>query len=211
MTGTIDVLGTESVGAIAGQPYASVFHNVSVRGSGPGVRGDSWVGGIVGEDGHSFSDCHAEVDVEATAGLAGGITSEGSNFNFCSFHGSVSSTDDTGGIAGVHFDGISSNLKVSGTVSSNTNDVGGLFGVISGYVMDSYSSANVSGLARVGGLIGRLNAGLIVRSFAVGTVTGNHTSTQVGPAIGQDVAGDSTGKLLLGWCRLHQRRIGSGL
>ena len=64
------------------------------------------------------------------------------------------------------------NCYSSGTVKSTRDQVGGLLGELRNSTMiDSYSTANVSGNGNVGGLLGIINNSTIERSYATGDVS----------------------------------------
>jgi hypothetical protein len=93
----------------------------------------------------------------------------------------------SGGLAGVVFPPLSTNLYVincSSSVnvySSGSEYAGGLFGVFEGIMENSYSTGNVYGSLYTGGLVGYSN-GNITNSYATGDVSG---SNYVGGLVGQ--------------------------
>ncbi|HEY5106943.1 MAG TPA: YDG domain-containing protein [Caulobacteraceae bacterium] len=92
-----------------------------------------------------------------------------------------------GALAGVSV-GTVTNVTTSGVVTTGSGDdansapaaAGGLIGGLGGAVIDSHSSATVTGAAaRVGGLIGETVGGAITRSSASGAVTDGDASATV--------------------------------
>jgi len=93
-----------------------------------------------------------------------------------------------GGLVGDQESGtLINNSFTTGYVNSTGNFyVGGLVGVTEGDIYNSYSSANVYGPTKVGGLVGEQGLGTINRCYATGNVYGN--STSVGGLIGMTVS-----------------------
>src|SRR5690606_32585498 len=86
----------------------------------------------------------------------------------------VGGLDNTGGLIGVHADGLVSGSYTTGNVSGG-GGVGGLIGLSLASVEFSYSTADVLGSANaIGGLIGfNADTGSLSDSYATGQVSGN--------------------------------------
>jgi len=152
---TTIVNGNSSVGGLAGYNNSSLFSNNYATGKITGLN--NHIGGLVGlvESGYGSADI--------------------SN-NYAT--GEVSGIDYIGGLIGSS-DSSSTNISnnhAAGDVTGNS-DVGGLAGNANSS-SSSYSTGNVFGTERVGGLIGRLSIfGTISNSYATGNVTGTEVGT----------------------------------
>jgi hypothetical protein len=94
------------------------------------------VGGLVGYNGGTVSNCHARGKVTGGSGVGGLVgDNEGTTSN-CSFTGTVSANEDVGSLVGVN-KGTVRNCYFVGNVTGNRR-VGGLVGYHSGTVNNSY-------------------------------------------------------------------------
>jgi hypothetical protein len=82
------------------------------------------------------------------------------------------------------------NCHSSGSVTSITDNIGYIGGLVgdfeNGLILNSYSTANVTGVYATGGLVGHLAHGKVINCFATGKVQGNYYT---GGLLG-DSAGD---------------------
>ncbi|MDL2294028.1 Ig-like domain-containing protein [Ruminococcaceae bacterium OttesenSCG-928-D13] len=139
------------------------------------------VGGLVGSSHHKYG--HAIINCHATGNVSGGGHTGGLVGSF-----NISMTDTTAEITGC-----SSTGNVTGDLIETSNGAtGGLIGELSNSpisVSSSFSTGNVTGTRRVGGLIGSSTAGAsFVDCYAIGDVTGSVITsyTQVGGFVGRD-------------------------
>jgi hypothetical protein len=100
----------------------------------------------------------------------------------------------TGALAGYNYGAILSSFS-SGSITNTVNgDAGGIAGVNNGlgsntgFITDCYSTATVTGLARMGGLVGWNYYATIINSYSTGAVTG---TSAVGGLIGQSSVADA--------------------
>jgi hypothetical protein len=138
------------------------------------VRIDGWrtLGGLVGINFGSISNCYSTGAVSGTGGDIGGLV--GMNFGSisnCYSTGPVIGTFDVGGLVGYNYDSIS-NCYSTGAVSGTGGSVGGLVGMNFGSISNCYSTGAVSGVNYVGGLVGN-KFGSISNCYSTGTVTGS--------------------------------------
>jgi hypothetical protein len=113
------------------------------------------VGGLVGSNAGTVSNCHAS--------------------------GNVTGDSDVGGLIG-HNAGTVSDSYSSASVTGNSS-VGALVGWNYGAVSDSFSTGNVTGNSDVGGLVGaNYGLGTVTNSYSTGSVTSN---SHVGGLIGK--------------------------
>ncbi|OIO57931.1 MAG: hypothetical protein COX57_00515 [Alphaproteobacteria bacterium CG_4_10_14_0_2_um_filter_63_37] len=166
----VNIVGSSQTGALAGWATGgnAVVANVYVTGS---VTGDDDVGGVVGDalNGSKFTDVHVA--------------------------GSVMGRNHVGGLVGRAILGVSfSKSYVDGSITGVGTDIGGLIGQIGanggGISIDNaYTTGNVTGPARVGGLIGAMyNTGTL--SPPPNTITHCHSSANItGETIYAEVGG----------------------
>lgn len=111
----------------------------------------------------------------------------------------VVDADITGGryvaaLVGYNNGTIISSFSKGSVTNTVTGDAGGIAGIndglsnSKGIITDSYSRASVTGLARVGGLVGYNYYGTVINSYSTGAVTG--TSSQ-GGLIGQSASAEA--------------------
>ncbi len=121
----------------------------------------------------TLSNVHATGSVHSVSGNIGGLATTAEMIENSSFEGTVEGKGTVGGLAAsVNGDIINSYTK--GSVISD-DDAGGLVGVINrGSIENSYSEADVSGVFRVGGLVGYGGGGgyfKITNSYSTGDIT----------------------------------------
>jgi len=144
------------------------------------------VGAIYGSG--SVSNCSSNAGVSGSEGVVGGLAgSNGGAISNCYATGIVSAAStyvgSVGGLAGSNGDGGTithcySTASVSAS-GSNIASTGGLVGSNSGQISNSYATGSVSGVDRVGGLVG--GGGIIRNCYATGSVSGN---SSVGGLVG---------------------------
>jgi len=184
----------------AGNWYLGLFGCIddgevrNLRLEGGSVRGDFYVGGLVGENGGSVSNCYSTGSVSGNSGVAGLVGANGDYCDDCvpnyphpgyiidSYStGDVNGVDDVGGLVGANEYGSISNSYSTGNVSGTGWGVGGLVGANFDNVSNCYSTGDVNGTANyVGGLVG-YNVGSISNCYSTGDVNGVRT---VGGLIG---------------------------
>ncbi len=166
----IDIIGKDSVGALAGKNYAEISNSYATG----RVRGTSYVGGLVG-----WNNDGTIKNSYATGSVSG-------DYNV------------VGGLVGYNDHGAITNSYATGSVSGDYNVVGGLVGSNNGYsgggtITNSYATGSVSGDEKVGGLVGHNDDGLIKNSYATGSVDGDE---DVGGLVGYNYRYKSTGKII---------------
>jgi hypothetical protein len=147
------------------------------------VSGSAFVGGLVGYNGYSISNCYSTGTVSGgsnssyVGGLVGYNGYSNSNISNCYSTGAVSGSSDSQGVGGlVGRNGYNiSNCYSTGTVSgaSNSYNVGGLVGDNGGSISNCYSTGTATGSFYVGGLVGD-NGGSISNCYSTGAVSGTY-------------------------------------
>lgn len=134
------------------------------------VSGQSYVGGLVGENSGTLTDCFAEGAVSGGAYTGALVGRNGGTMSNCYATGAVSGYDySIGGLVGANY-GTVENCYAAGAVSGSGGDfaevydTGGLAGYNSGIVTNCYAAGVVSGQYDTGGLVG-LSAGTVQGSF----------------------------------------------
>ena len=177
------VTGLVLVGGLVGWNRGTVS-NCDSSGN---VAGDSGVGALVGDNYGSVSNCYSSGNVTGDENVGGlvGCNAGGSVGNSHS-SGSVTGNDCVGGLAGGNYDGSVSNSYSTANVTGYSS-VGGLVGEnMLDDVSDSYSTGSVTGYSSVGGLVGENKwRGTVSDSYSTGSVTGN---SSVGGLVGWNEA-----------------------
>lgn len=156
------------------------------------VAGGDFVGAIAGSCSGTITNCVVTGNVYSTGRYAGGVFGnfEGYAHNIKS-NVNVRGAQYVGGFAGQVTGGKISQCSVKGqgdnlSVNGNEDNVGGLVGLVQSNrdvsITESCAIATVSGVSKVGGLIGRLNASdstyeiLIENCYAQGNISKCDTS-----------------------------------
>ncbi|WP_233828379.1 beta strand repeat-containing protein [Paraburkholderia sp. ZP32-5] len=157
----------------AGVVTGSVIRNVGlVNGS---IVGESYVGGLVGQNYGTISHSYATANVATSGGPSGGGVIGGlvgANGTYSYKTGSIDNsyaggtvgggngfTSDVGGLAGLNY-GTITNSHALGAVSSPGFNIGGLVGINAGTISRSFATGNVNidaaddEASNVGGLVG---------------------------------------------------------
>ncbi|OTG89239.1 YDG domain-containing protein [Acinetobacter sp. ANC 3832] len=179
----------------------AIVRNVGVQSG--SIRGDSFVGGLVGQSHNSLienSFSRANVEGIATIGGLVGGNYDGSQIQDSYATGNVTGGDFSlyaGGLAGANDNAQIENSYATGTVKGD-EIVGGLVGDNNNNaVIDrSYATGQVTGGSNVGGLAGNSYYGSEIKdSYAVGSVTGNNI---VGGLVGENLAASINTSYALG-------------
>jgi hypothetical protein len=186
-TSQVSVEGNNNVGGLVGNAYSGKIHIARSYGDVTGIQN---VGGLIGHQVQSrmVTSSYARGDIIGSINVGGLI---GASFNttemirFVFSTGNVTGNQNAGGLVGFYTgEAAISETYAEGNVSStNGTYIGGLVGRIgAGNVYKSYASGDVSGSTAIGGLIGRNDPdGVIFESYSAGLVSG---SLQVGGLIG---------------------------
>jgi hypothetical protein len=184
------------IGALAGYCRGGSIINCYVQGG--EIAGDTALGGLVGYNESTISQCHSTARVTDTpdrtirpwltweipvAASFGGLVGSNHGQILDSYAtGTVQGFWAAGGLVGSHREGINAdsppamicNCSATGNVSGAA-EVGGLVGSVSegAEVAASYATGQVSGESAVGGLVGQMiRGGKITNGYAAGGVSG---------------------------------------
>ena len=137
------------------------------------VSGNGCVGGLVGENSGTISNCYSSGLVSGYACIGGlmGVNWGGGTISNCYSTGDISCGDIVGGLVGTNCGSVS-NCYSTGDVNGDLY-VGGLVGENEGSVSNCYSTGDVSGTYDyVGGLVGENYGGIISNCYSTGSVSG---------------------------------------
>jgi len=180
-------------GLLIGQ-NRNVVSNCNVRGNVTIEGGPSSVGGLIGMNVSSITDCYSTASVsvnsngEGSGGYGGLVGRNEGVINRCYATGNVSFgrySDNAGGLVGTNIGSII-NCHAGGDVSGTYSNwrLGGFVGWNWGNVMHCYATGNVAGRGDVGGLIGQ-NRGDVSHAYATGWAIGGPESyLDVGGLVG---------------------------
>jgi len=170
------------------------------------IRSDRYnstsVGGLVGQNWGSVTNCHASGWVEH-GGMVGGLVGyNNGSITDCYAGGWVGNGDDVGGLVGDNRDSISASFATAG-VGGSTRCGGGLVGSNDGSIADSYANGDVTGYTNSGGLVGQnSDDGSITACYATGwvadgmsvggLVSRNYSGTSVACFWDEDASGTTT-------------------
>ena len=156
------------------------------------VSGNGLVGGLVGDNRDSISNCYSTGSVSGSSDSSnvGGLVGRNwyGSISDCYSTGAVSSSSGSscvGGLMGSNGYGTISQCYSTGSVSG-TWEVGGLVGENGDSISNCYSTGAVGGFKYVGGLVGYNNFGSISNCYSTGSVSG---SSYVGGMAGINYSG----------------------
>ncbi len=140
------------------------------------VFGDDCVGGLVGYNRGTVSNCYSTGNVTGDCRVGGLVGRNYGTVRKSYSTGSVIGYGEVGGLVGGNehewegIEGTVSDCYSTGSVTGE-DSIGGLVGRNSATVSNSYSSSNVTGEEYVGGLLGS-SGGTVSNSYSTGSVTG---------------------------------------
>ena len=181
---TINRPGTSYVGLFSRTSAAAEIRHVGFVGG--NIRGQSYVGALVGENRGAISFGYGNSTVTGS-GQVGGLAGQNyGNVSNSYATGTISGGTYSGGLVGFNMSGATIQSSYSSGSLSGGNRLGGLVGVNDGSVSDSYSTVTVTDIAQqdlFGGLVGQ-NGGTITRSYAAGVVNVQVPSNNAGSLVG---------------------------
>lgn len=195
-----EVVGGNYTGGIAGTNSKGTITNSANFAN---VSGYKYTGGIAGMNtGATIDGCVNYGEIVGGAAYNGGITgttqSSSSTLNSVNYGKVTVSGVNTGGISG--YLGAGSNLYGCtnyGDVESTSEDVGGVIGENQSTpgtaTAPNYNYGNISGSARVGGIVGRQVKNSVKYAYNYGNVTA--TGARIG-----GIVGDSYGASVIEYC-----------
>lgn len=201
----VDIKGYYYVGDLAGSNIDGIITNCYSIGRTVGSSQSRYIGGLVGENGGSMSNCfsmyqirtYQEVDnsspVDYISGYSyvGGLVGRnyGSMCNCYSTAAVGGGSTSFGGLVGFN-SGTIRNCFATGTASGGSS-VGGFVGSNVGNIINCYSTGQVNGShLLIGGLVGR-NSGSISKCYSTGVTSGSSISQWVGGLVGDNDSGGS--------------------
>ena len=151
------------------------------------------VGGMVGKNSGSVSNCYSTGEVRVSgysAGVGGlvGWNDSGDILN-CYSTCDVNGFDDVGGLLGTSRMGNIENCYSTGDVSGTGDHghVGGLVGTLGlSFLSNCYSTGDVSGYRAVGGLVGWNRGEYVLKCYSTGDVNGGVAGIYIGGLVGNN-------------------------
>lgn len=145
------------------------------------INADKFVGGICGyaQKESVISNCIVTGEINNPSGDCGGISGYSNNFvtiSSSSFKGKINSQGNrVAGITGcIVSNTVVENCYNTGEITSTGKFIGGITGTSSGSkVTSSYNVGNISGLNRIGGIVGN-NVGNVYVSYNCGIITSDN-------------------------------------
>lgn len=180
-----DVIGDSDVGILCGTAMKGSYTNCTVSGR---VRGNEYVGGIIGRSSANISNSSSDVVVKGIKYTGGIIGSNSAVISKCTSMGEIFSYDIAGGISGHSGEIINSTNKA---IVKGSQNVGGIAGTISSHdtVKNCTNNGLVTGKDYIGGISGRYDfLGTIEKCNNRGNVTGRH---YVGGIVGENSIGNT--------------------
>ncbi len=179
--------------------YIGLFGYISIStidslGINASIKGNYFVGSIVGSNYGKVSNCYAYGTVLGVS-IVGGIVGENNDTvincyssNICHATGIIHEGSTVGGIAGRNSFASISHCHSTGIVTGDISEVGGVVGRNNNSTLSyCYATGAITGGSEVGGIVGINQEGTISSCYASGSVKGN--SQSIGGIIGSNGAG----------------------
>ena len=185
---SLTVIGTNDYAGLFGHVGAGgVVKNLSVDENST-VSGYNIVGGVVGWNNGTVTDCFNMGSVSGTLRVGGVAGSNGGILEICYNVGPVSGSNRIGGVVGVNNGGTATSCYNIGPVSG-TDDVGGVAGDNYTSVTNCYNMGSLNGTNNVGGVVG-YNTGSVTDCYNAGPVSG--TGNYFGGVVGYCISGSGS-------------------
>jgi hypothetical protein len=178
-----DEMAVGLFGAVVEWDEGGVIKNVGVMNA--NVTGDVGVGGVVGLNGGTVSNCLSSGNMTGGSRVGGVVGLNIETVTGCSFEGMVTGHYIlVGGLVGYNTGNVSSSYSDGNVVGGL--GVGGLVGLNDGTVSDSSAESDVKGDEYVGGLVGHNQEGTVGNCYGGGHVIGD---LRVGGVVGYNDKG----------------------
>jgi hypothetical protein len=166
----VNAVNGDYVGGLVGENYGSISNCYSTGSVG---GAEDYVGGLVGDNGGAISNCYSTGSVSGTSYVGGLVGENGGDVTHCYSTGAVSGVYEVGGLVGYNWGNVTGCYS-TGAVNGGS-DVGGLVGGnYYGSVSNCYSTGSVSGTADfVGGLAGYNYYATVTNCYSTGNVDAN--------------------------------------
>jgi hypothetical protein len=158
---------TECAALMVGRLSGGTITNCYVDGG--SISGFNGVGGLVGENAGTITDCSSSAIISGEVGIGGLVGINVGTIIYCYSSGDVIGFGDVGGLVALNI-GTISNCYSDANVSE-IQVMGGLVATNEGTITNCYSSGSVWGDRYVGGLVG-WNNGTITNCYAETSVSG---------------------------------------
>lgn len=179
------VRGDYYVGTLVGTNGGTVNNSYSSAGT---VYGEEYAGGLVGSNAGTLTNSSSTGTTVYAEYSSGGLVGSNQGSIATSFSsGSVTGQNQLGGLVGFNSGSISNSYSTgAGSRTAGRLSIGGLVGHNTGSIDNSYSTENASGQSFVGGLVGDNDHGTVSDSYSTGSVVGmSKTGGLIGSSTGQ--------------------------
>ena len=158
------------------------------------VLGGNNVGGLVGQNEGTVTESHAQGKVRGLNNVGGLVGLQYGAVSGSRSSGEVAGSTNVGGLIGKVGGAFAVTLSYSTAFVTGLDLVGGLVGVnYAGPIIQCYATGRVRGRGSIGGLVGR-NWGTVTAAYATGSVHGNqHTGGLIGVNEGKLISSYATG------------------
>ncbi|MEG2770030.1 MAG: GLUG motif-containing protein, partial [Oscillospiraceae bacterium] len=189
---TINNTSADNQGLFGYVGDTGIVQNVGVTGT---VRGNDFVGGVVGTNTGSVQNCYSTATVngnESVGGVVGDNSKRSENCNStiqnCYNTGTINGNNNVGGVLGFNFEGTVKNCYNTGAVTS-IDSAGGIVGgnFWNSTVQNCYNTGTVSGGGFVGGVVGTNIDGCSV--LACVSLGSSNTGSPAGRVVGLNDGG----------------------
>jgi len=192
------VAGRTTVGALAARNEGEI-RGCSITGT---LEGQDDVGGLVGDNAGQIEACTVEGQVTGESSVGGLVGYNTGSIEACSAKGSIAGQTSVGGLVGTNHNEIVASCSAADVVGQT--EVGGLVGTAGraqfwmacpapppsfvpglsdSRIIACYSTGQVTGVGRLGGLAGK-NAGIIMGSYAACPTHLLPSEVEVDPPVG---------------------------
>ena len=173
-----DVEGTGRVGGVVGENYSSNCKIQDCYSTGK-ITGD-YAGGVAGTNRGTVERCYATGSVSGDSVIGGVVGYNNGMLQYSYFTADINGRERAGGVVGYNAGTVQYCFATSDVICTGDQN-GGVVGAneFSGTVKDCYATGDVTGIRRIGGIVGTTNGGIVQNCYATGNAT----------AIGESVGG----------------------
>ena len=188
---------------VAVQAYAASLVGYLANGTitdcyveGGSVSGNNRVGGLVGSNYGTISECYSVVSIMGYIHVGGLVGDNSGSISKCYSTGSISAASYVGGLVGWNSSGAITNCYSASSVTADSV-VGGLVGWNYSTITYCYSTGSVTGITDVGGLVGYGGRGRTTTASFWDIETSGQSNSAGG--MGKTTAEMQTASTFVGW------------
>ncbi len=185
--GVVDsyISGNQNVGGVVGFNQGTVTNCYN---AGTVTSTSRFVGGVVGYNYSTMRDCYNEGTVSGRTVVGGVVGFSNNTVTNCYNTGSVSGNENVGGVVGYNNSIVTDCYNTGKVTGIGNNQVGGVVGYNNSTVIDCYNTGNVNGHDEVGGVVGYSSiSSTVTNCYNTGSVSG---SNYIGGVLGKNGSSD---------------------